>query len=303
MKVRIGYSSISTVNRSRGLSILRTNSLISFPKTFSLKEGDSACLRCLTTFSSYAASKKMCLLPWVMSVLPCWSTVSPVRFRRPSLHKFLISSHSALTPDSPFPTQLRQANAALTHLLSKGISPANIVVGGDSAGGNLILQLTSHILHPLPSIPALPALAQPLAGAMLISPACAFSADSPSYARNDGKDVIRTRSYAFLTDLVTPGLTPELEHYCQPLSAPATWWNGLDTVYARVLVTVGENECPFDHVIEMSSVISDHVQDTVTVVEPGAVHDEVIIKFGKDVLGKDYDVIVGFLSRSFQGGS
>jgi len=198
---------------------------------------------------------------------------------------------------------LRQANAALSHLLSKGISPANIVVGGDSAGGNLVLQLTSHILHPLPSIPAPPALAQPFAGAMLISPGCAFSADAPSYARNDSKDVIPARSYAFLRDLVTPGLTPELEHYCQPLSAPATWWNGLDTVYARVLVTVGENECPFDNTIKMSSVISDYVQDTVTVVEPGAVHDEVIIKFGKDGLGKDYEVIVGFLSRSFQGGS
>jgi hypothetical protein len=123
MKVRIGYSSISTVNRSRGLSILRTNSLISFPKTFSLQEGDSACLRGLSNFSSYAASKKMCPLPWVMSVSPCWSTVSPVQsvqFRRPSLNNFLISSHLALTPDSPFPTQLRQANAALSHLLSKG---------------------------------------------------------------------------------------------------------------------------------------------------------------------------------------
>jgi hypothetical protein len=138
---------------------------------------------------------------------------------------------------------------------------------------------------------------------MLISPWCAYSVDSPSYARNDSKDLIPTRSYAFIADLVTPGLTPELAHHCQPLSAPATWWNGLDTVYARVLVTAGENECPFDYIIEISSVISDHVQDTVTVVEPGAVHDEVIVRFGKDGLGKDYDVIVGFLSRSFQGGS
>jgi acetyl esterase/lipase len=198
---------------------------------------------------------------------------------------------------------LRQANAALSHLLSKGISAANIVIGGDSAGGNLILQLTSHILHPLPSIPAPPVLAQPLAGALLISPWCVYNVDSPSYARNDSKDLIPTRSYAFLTDLVTPGLTPELEPYCQPLLAPATWWNELDTVYTRVLVTAGENECPFDQIIEMSSVISDHVQDTVTVVEPGAVHDEVVVKFGKDGLGKDYDVIVGFLSRSFKGGS
>ena len=56
-------------------------------------------------------------------------------------------------PESPFPTQLRQANAALTHLLNRGIPPENIIVGGDSAGRNLSLQLVSHVLHPLPSLP------------------------------------------------------------------------------------------------------------------------------------------------------
>jgi acetyl esterase/lipase len=230
--------------------------------------------------------------------------VSPVRFRRPSLHNFLISSHLALTPDSPLPTQLKQANAALSHLLSKGISPANIVVGGDSAGGNLVLQLASHILHPLPSIPAPPVLAQPLAGAMLISPWCAFSADSSSCARNDSKDLIPARTYATYGDMLKPGLTPEWEHHCQPLSAPAAWWQGLDSVYARTLFTAGENECPLDHIIETSTAISNYVQDTVTVVESGALHEEVIVKFGtgKGGFGKDYDTIVGFLSRSFSGG-
>jgi hypothetical protein len=79
----------------------------------------------------------------------------------------------------------------------------------------------------------------------------------------------------------------------------------LDGVYARVLITTGENECPFDNIIETSTMVSQNVRDTVTMVQPGGVHEEVIIKFatGNGGSGKDYDGIVGFLSRSFQGGS
>ncbi|KAH8977129.1 Alpha/Beta hydrolase protein [Lactarius akahatsu] len=82
----------------------------------------------------------------------------------------VVALEYSLASDSPVPTQLRQANAALTHLLQKGIPPSNIVIGGDSAGANLTLQLASHLLHPLVSIPAPPSLSQPFAGALLISP-------------------------------------------------------------------------------------------------------------------------------------
>jgi acetyl esterase/lipase len=200
---------------------------------------------------------------------------------------------------------LRQANAALSHLLDKGISPANIVVGGDSAGGSLILQLMSHILHPLPSIPPPPALSQALAGAMLISPWCEFSADGASFVQNDRKDIITARSFAHFTAIIKAGLTPELEYYCQPLSAPASWWKGLDGVYSRVLVTAGEYECLLDQIIETGTVISRNVKDTVTMVEPGAVHEEMIFKFGtgEGGSGKEYDAMVGFLSRAFRGES
>jgi acetyl esterase/lipase len=211
----------------------------------------------------------------------------------------------ALTPYSPYPTQLRQANAALSHLLKKGISPANIVIGGDSAGGNLALQLASHILHPLPSIPPPPALPQALAGVLMISPWNSYSVDSPAHSRNDRKDVIPRSAYAFFAKYVTPGLTPELKHHCEPLSAPAEWWKGLDGVYARILITAGEHECLVDHILEIASTISPHVKDTATRVEPGATHEEAVLKFGSGNggVGRDYEAMVEFLSRSFQGAS
>jgi acetyl esterase/lipase len=211
----------------------------------------------------------------------------------------------SLAPDFPLPTQLRQANVALTHLLQKGIPPSNIVIGGDSAGGNLVLQLASHLLHPLASIPAPPPLLQPLAGALLISPWVVYSVDAPSYVRNDGKDLIFSRSYKLMGDVVRLGVTPELEHHVEPATAPASWWAGLDGVYPRILITTGEHEGLFDQIIDASSVIGQHVKDTTTVVEPGGVHEDMIDKFGvgQGGNGKDYDATVAFLIKSFRGTS
>lgn len=209
-------------------------------------------------------------------------------------------------PESPFPTQLRQANAALVYLLNKGIPPSNIILSGDSAGGNLVLQLASHILHPLPSIPPPPKLSEPLAGGVLISPWNALSVDAPSYTRNNGKDVLLIPAYKFVLGLASAGVTPEVRSYGEPLSAPPSWWQGLDTVYARLLITAGEYECPFDHVMQSSNILSRYVRDTTTVVEPLAAHGEVVIRFGTSEGGrghKDYESIIAFLFRSFDGES
>ena len=255
-------------------------------------------LRASSTSHSYRIFRKPCLLMSARWESPSWSIVGVIS--RPMMHSDLLL---ALAPDFPVPTQLRQANAALTHLLQKGISPSNIVIGGDSAGGNLTLQLASHLLHPLASIPAPPTLSQPLAGALLISPWVAYSVDAPSYVRNDGKDLILSRAYKFMGDVVRLGVTPELEHHVEPATAPAGWWSGLDGVYPRILITTGEHECLFDQIIDASSIIGQHVKDTTTVVEPGGVHEDMITKFvvGQGGNGKDYDATVAFLTRSFGG--
>jgi acetyl esterase/lipase len=69
----------------------------------------------------------------------------------------------ALAPEYPFPTQLRQALAAIEHLLGKGLSPFNIIAG-DPAGGNLVFQVASQMQHPHTSLPTVPLLQEPFAG-------------------------------------------------------------------------------------------------------------------------------------------
>lgn len=210
-----------------------------------------------------------------------------------------------MMPDNPFPTQLNQANVALTHLLNKGIPPANIILSGDSGGGNIIIQLGAHILHPLSSISAPPILTQPLAGGLLISPWNIYNVDTPSYARNDRKDVLDLRCYMFINDVVKRGLEPELQDYSEPTLAPAGWLKGLDNVYSRICITAGDEECPLDQTKETNDILSSYVRDTKLVVEQGSAHGEVIYRFAtkEGGVGKAWDAIIAFSSKSLAGGS
>ena len=47
-----------------------------------------------------------------------------------------------LAPEHPYPAALEDALAAWEHILTQGHAPQNIIVAGDSAGGNLALALT-----------------------------------------------------------------------------------------------------------------------------------------------------------------
>src|SRR5438045_7002331 len=79
-----------------------------------------------------------------------------------------------VAPEAPYPRQLQQTALLLDHVLNVlHITPSNICLSGDSAGGNLILALMSHISHPHPSttVPIIPLqLSAPFRGLVLTSP-------------------------------------------------------------------------------------------------------------------------------------
>lgn len=50
--------------------------------------------------------------------------------------------------ERPFPTQLLQANLALTHLFKAGVRPENLSLIGDSAGGSLNHFSLTALLYP-----------------------------------------------------------------------------------------------------------------------------------------------------------
>ncbi|WEW56695.1 hypothetical protein PRK78_002143 [Emydomyces testavorans] len=142
-----------------------------------------------------------------------------------------------LTPHAVYPIQMKQAVEALRYLVDLGRSPSNIIIGGDSAGGNLTLAVLSHLSHPHEAIKPLE-IAVPLAGAFAISPWVTFSQDFPSVKANEYKDIL-TSDIAMQWGLSYLA-GQKKDNYNQPLLAPAEWWKDIKT--RNLLVLAGSDE-------------------------------------------------------------
>ena len=71
--------------------------------------------------------------------------------------EYRLSSGAPLTAANPFPAAIVDALSGYRHLRQLGYSPENIIVAGDSAGGNLALALTRYLLEFDSLKPAVPA--------------------------------------------------------------------------------------------------------------------------------------------------
>ncbi|EAA33741.2 hypothetical protein NCU07597 [Neurospora crassa OR74A] len=68
-------------------------------------------------------------------------------------HQTIILEY-ALAPEHPYPAQLIQAVAALSYLLTdQSLCPSDIILAGDSAGGQLVGALLAHLAKPSPYAP------------------------------------------------------------------------------------------------------------------------------------------------------
>lgn len=112
-----------------------------------------------------------------------------------------------LAPEHPYPAALDDAVAGWTELQAQGVKPANLVIGGDSAGGNLAL-VTAIALRdrglPLP------------AGLVLLSPWTDMSSSGVSMGTRAERDRLLTvrgidraaREFANGLPLTDPRLSP-----------------------------------------------------------------------------------------------
>lgn len=185
-----------------------------------------------------------------------------------------------LAPEARFPAQLRQAVAGLRHLVGAphGVCrPGQLVVGGDSAGGNLTMQLLTHLLHP--SFPSPPIggdgsdeifqLDEPLAGAFLVSPFTSARTDTPSFREGRPVDMLSVRVFGhpkremFHEDgpagiyVETPAFRAGRK-WALPADAAEEddkWLAGLGRVVKKVYVTCGRHEILRDQGIALAEAI------------------------------------------------
>lgn len=161
--------------------------------------------------------------------------------KKTSISVILVSY--TLTPHLQFPGQIQQAAETLNWVLGKhGKKPSQVVhdrqtpvasadeasqvvVAGDSAGGNMTLGLLAHLLHPHPSVTKVE-LSEPLATSILISPWVKFDTDDDSWKRNATSDMIPPPAAARWKALFLGDHLPN--EYSEPIIADAKFLSGLD---------------------------------------------------------------------------
>ncbi|KAJ7619279.1 Alpha/Beta hydrolase protein [Roridomyces roridus] len=212
-----------------------------------------------------------------------------LELEKKGIHVGIALLNYTIVPTANFPTQLKQLCRALEFLLDAGVKPENLQLTGDSAGGNLILQLVSQILHPLPNVPLVPTLSAPLRGILLISPWTNLTADSPSHSQNGSFDSVGPTTLSDWGSRTKDAMTdPEREApFVEAVRAPEGWFAGIDKLVERVLVTAGGVESLRDDVVLVGEMLKKEIPGTEVVVQPGGMHEDMYLDFSaKEDLGR-----------------
>jgi acetyl esterase/lipase len=116
-----------------------------------------------------------------------------------------------LAPENPFPAALDDATAAGRVLLAQGYSAADIVVGGDSAGGGLTVALINRLRDTKAALPAC---------AWLISPWTDLTMSGETLVTKDAVDPLIHRDYlGELADAYVPAAIDRADPRVSPLRA------------------------------------------------------------------------------------
>ncbi|KAJ0121967.1 hypothetical protein J7T55_002478 [Diaporthe amygdali] len=210
-----------------------------------------------------------------------------------------------LTPQARFPTQMCQAASGLAHLLRSGVRPSQLVVGGDSAGGNLTVQLLSHLLHPYPLAEKID-LAEPLAGAFLVSPLVSQNMLTRSFVDGRPCDMLSEGIFdnpnremfhekpSGLAGVLFPNWnlveTKEFREgrgWALMADVDEKWLDGMANIVRKVYVTCGKHELLRDQGIDIAERIrarNPDVEVKLEVAEKEA-HDFILLEGQRQVVG------------------
>lgn len=145
-----------------------------------------------------------------------------------------------LAPGARYPRQLEQAVELLRYATTTlRRAPENITLMGDSAGGNLVLGVLSHLMHPHPEIQALEGKGR-VKGAVSCSPVTVMDAENERFRTHESQDPASAATIrVWLANYLGSSRT---DSWNEPLNVDARWWSRLDDVVGGVLVTVASNE-------------------------------------------------------------
>mgnify|MGYP003301648445 CR=1 FL=1 len=146
-----------------------------------------------------------------------------------------------LAPEYPYPAALEDGVKAWNYLLSQGYDAENIVITGDSAGGNLALALTLTLMEEKRCLPA---------GLVLLSPWTDMTASGESYQTKAALDPILDMEYM---DIIVSAYAGDCDLQ-NPLISPVFGkFEGFPPTY----IQVGENEILLSDSMELARVMEE----------------------------------------------
>ena len=186
----------------------------------------------------------------------------------------------ALVPHAEFPVPLLQSVSAVKHLLSAGVKPENIIITGDSAGGNLVLQLLQHMIHPIDGLPRLPSDTL-FKGAFMMSPWLDLipRRKTQSYKMNGQWDIITPKKLHDFGNRILTRVPDDLLPYLDTYFTDEGWYNGIEGTVENILVTAGGAECLRDDIIRFSKKLSAVHSRTKLIVDEFGVHNDPFFDF------------------------
>ncbi|MCS3743173.1 acetyl esterase/lipase [Rhizobium sp. BK661] len=160
-----------------------------------------------------------------------------------------------LAPDSPYPAQIDDALSAYRWLLDSGYESGNIVIVGDSAGGNLAIEATLRQMRVSGQLPA---------AVVAMSPITDLVATAASLAANNtdpliGKDQLTLIRNAYL------GTRSPSDPLISPLYADMTG-------FPPLLLQVGSGDALLDDTLRLADRAKTAGVDVRTEIWPGMVH-------------------------------
>jgi acetyl esterase/lipase len=149
-----------------------------------------------------------------------------------------------LVPHATFPKPIYEAVEAVKYVMEDLKRPASqIMLAGDSAGGNMCLGVLSQIMHPSPELPELKlGESEKLKAIIGVAPWVSFGLDYQSEKKNRYKDLVTTQAAVYWSSTYLAGKPSS--PFAEPLDAPVDWWK--DAKVEQVLVTAGGNEVLVD---------------------------------------------------------
>lgn len=154
-----------------------------------------------------------------------------------------------LAPEHPYPAQFVQAVSTVRYLVDKmGLRPEDIVLAGDSAGGQLVGAVLAHIVKPAPYVPPL-AVDGRFRAALFVSPYVRLPADAAvgSYESNGHKDYLN-RPQVDKFNAAWKGKGDEIwANLCGPEGSRDVWSKVVaQGLVEKAMVTVGTAEVFLD---------------------------------------------------------